>query len=396
MDPIAIVLASFPLGISLQYLGATLALIVGARRAAQFPLAGLLILKRFAWPMGLAAGFILWLMVATALNDARHLSPWRGGLGLLPWLLIPWVLLIVQATEERQDLRRYLVLLAVIAVLWGTVAWSQYFIGWRILGAQLATDGSRPRGFYSHPLTFAYAALIPWPLAVACVVETPKKWIGWAMALGLGSILVLTHSRTVQSVAALVLVAAVLAGIPGRRRWIASAFCVAVLALVLSTPNTIGDRFRKTWSAEGVDRHQAAYLDDRLAFWAAHGLMIRERPLVGHGFDLDKAYRTPYYQRLGLDDFTKKYEAHNMYVQILADGGLIGLSLFLAWVFWHIRLSIRIDIARSKVPVATLTWLSVLLAGMTQNSFQDAEVRMGITLLVAGTWAYSRRAARPR
>ena len=114
--------------------------------------------------------------------------------------------------------------------------------------------------------------------------------------------------------------------------------------------------------------------------------MVEERPLLGHGINLDATYRTPYYNRIGLADFSKKYEAHNMFLQTLSEGGAIGLTFFILWFAWHLRLAWRVDHRNGGPPIFTATFAAFLLAGLSQNSFQDGEVRLGLTIATAALW----------
>ena len=54
--------------------------------------------------------------------------------------------------------------------------------------------------------------------------------------------------------------------------------------------------------------------------------MIKDRPIL-HGMHLNKEYREPYYIKLGLKDFIRKYEAHNQYIQTAANSGIPGLLI---------------------------------------------------------------------
>ena len=51
---------------------------------------------------------------------------------------------------------------------WGTVALLQGTLGWKFVGMKFISEELefRARGLYSHPLSFAYAALLLWPVAL--------------------------------------------------------------------------------------------------------------------------------------------------------------------------------------------------------------------------------------
>jgi O-antigen ligase len=156
------------------------------------------------------------------------------------------------------------------------------------------------------------------------------------------------------------------------------------LGLILATPNPVGERFRKTF--DGNFDVQSGYADDRLAFWDVHWTMLKERPILGHGMNTDTAYRTKYYEELGLGAMLKKYEAHNMYLQMAVNGGLVGLAAFLAWLGWNLRDAWRRRQSHWAFKAAAFAWVALLVASVLQNSFQDSEVRYALTLLVAAQW----------
>ena len=133
-------------------------------------------------------------------------------------------------------------------------------------------------------------------------------------------------------------------------------------------------------SEKGLNR-ESNYLDDRVAFWHAHWLMIKEKPLYGHGVQLDETYRQPYYAEIGLSDFSKKYAAHNMYIQILTNGGILLLFIFFIWLFLLYRyILLKLESERFMCIQALLGFL---VASLTQNAFQDSSVRVTLSILLS-------------
>lgn len=275
-----------------------------------------------------------------------------------------------------------------IVMIWGTVALSQYLFDWRLSGSTLISGGRRAQGFYSHPLTLAYASLVTVPWALHQIFSRPRRWRSWGFLAGSTALVMLSQSRTVQAVYLILFLFFCLASLHGRRRWLTLAACCVLGASAMIIPNPFTWKFRQTFTEQGVDRH-SPYRDDRLAFWKIHGDMVRERPLLGHGADLDTAYRAPYYTANGLENFTKKYEAHNMYLQVAANGGLVALGIWILWMWGEISIILRSlsQIALQRVLLAT--WAAYLVAGLTQNAFQDGEVRFAMTLLVGVAWLRS-------
>ena len=95
-------------------------------------------------------------------------------------------------------------------------------------------------------------------------------------------------------------------------------------------------------------------------------------------------YREPFYDALGLQDFIKKYEAHNQYIQIWANSGAIGLMIYLFWLLKLWRFGRFLD------PLWRHGWKGLLIAFMlgsiVQNAYSDSEVRhlLMIAIIFAG------------
>jgi O-antigen ligase len=275
--------------------------------------------------------------------------------------------------SQLNTLYRYL---CIIAVIWALTSLSQSLIGWRIHGIELVSDYKRPRGLYSHPLTLAYTAFLFWPLAVHLSFKKPKSVQSWLLFLSIGTIIVLTNSRTIQFVSLVCLIWNGAKLLRGNYRWLAVVILIAGFGVTATTNNTIRAKFRQTFSSLEA-KHATEYQVDRLAFWDAHRLMIQDRPMLGHGHSIDSRYRAPYYQELGLAKFTKKYEAHNAVIQLLTNGGVIGLCFFLFWFVLQFQL-IGMGQSPGGRAILTQTFIFWALAAMSQNSFQDSEARLAL------------------
>lgn len=335
-------------------------------------------------------GFVAWNVVATLLNPK---NPYRGFSSFLVThasvMLVPplWALCWRRQGRDRAFWSR--LSLGLLAV-WALVALSQALIGWQMEGSQLVFHPhyQRARGFYSHPLTFAYVLLVIWPFFLVELVKNPRSRSAWLKVFCLGLMFVLSASRTAQIAVFLSLLWAFTRLLQGSQRRFAIGLLALLVLTVALTENPASRRFKRLFDHKDPDRF-SSYADDRLAFWHAFAGMLRERPILGHGIHLDKEYRTPYYEAIGLGDFKKKYEAHNQLIQILAEGGLIGLTLFLLWFIFLVRsLSQNYEVDRH---VLFLTVLIFFFAGLTQNSYQDFEVRYALILMLSLAFACARR-----
>jgi O-antigen ligase len=382
--PLYLLIAAIPAGIAMQNLMVVVALLLMLYAELTSPDKSALPFKEAfrstLTPTLLALGFILTCIVATLLNPANPDQSFVKYLGgHLAWILLPPLLLGFYGRLHQEQLARLERFLQFVLLIWGVVALSQFLFGWRINGIVWQTDVPRPRGFYSHPLTFAYAAFVLWPYVLVRFFNQPRRMGSWIGLLSVATIILTTQSRTVQLCALMYAVYAVFSMLSGRARKIALIALVAVGCAVVVIPSPISEKIHRTFSSEGVDK-KSDYPDDRLAFWHAHLLMMQERPLLGHGIELDAKYRAPYYDKIGLSAFTKKYEAHNVFIQIITNAGLVGLIFFLAYWGWFITYARR-QIPQGLVRQTIIHTFAVYgLASLSQNSFQDGEVRLVLTL----------------
>jgi O-antigen ligase len=272
---------------------------------------------------------------------------------------------------------------SILIGIMGLIAASQMMFGWKFEGVKIAEQIKRAQGFYSHPLTFAYAALVLMPWCFARVLAKPRQWQSWTCAGGMSFILIATQSVTVLCVSMLA-IGFLMSKLLNRKLFIAAMISgVFLMGLTISIPNPLQQKFNMVISGQRAD-HETPYPDDRMAFWHANWEMIKDAPWLGRGTGLESSDRRPYYERLGLGHLKRMYEAHNMYLQAGVEGGIVSsfaLLAFLAWWFIRLRANLLTDrwhrLAMMTTPVA------FALGGLTQNAIQDSEVRFTLLLMCA-------------
>ena len=312
----------------------------------------------------------IWTMISTVLNTANQEQNVSHYLfGYLPLTLMPLLAMryLSIKPEQLSVLKKTAV---VVSVLWALACVSQSFLGWSLKNPQGGID-FRPFGFYSHPLTLAYAALCIWPFAIKFVSLEQNRW-SWSFVISIAAILIVTQSRACQGIALLVLVWNLYVQVKGRVRLGLLCALALSITLITVTNNPISNRFGALVSENNPDRF-SEYPVDRMAFWHAHWEIIKERPVLGHGMHLNGSYRTPYYEKLGLHDFVKKYEAHNQFIQITANSGAIGLLIYLAWLIalWQLSRSLNTS---ARQPLQQML-IAFAIGSLFQNAYGDSEVR---------------------
>jgi O-antigen ligase len=117
----------------------------------------------------------------------------------------------------------------------------------------------------------------------------------------------------------------------------------------------------------------------RVAIYGANIDIVRDHPVFGVGYgNYDRDARA-YYQRYPEAD--RRSHAHNSFLQVAADAGLVGLSAFclvfgvLLWRGWCL---VRELAARRSAlwPTAAGAWLGIigfLVGAITQDTFGDSE-----------------------
>lgn len=120
--------------------------------------------------------------------------------------------------------------------------------------------------------------------------------------------------------------------------------------------------------------------DQRFNFWQIHWAMFKESPWIGHGrYYLETIARDQFYDRMFPAADVQRYNAHNIFLEVLAMGGLIGCSLIVGCTVWWMRQVHRLSELGGGLGQAfwgpwCLALLANLLHGLTQNTFFDSAV----------------------
>jgi putative inorganic carbon (hco3(-)) transporter len=289
--------------------------------------------------------------------------------------------------RDRDHARR----LALVVVIAGGVAGAygilQHFTGadWyrgllgratRALPRVAGAEGFAVVGFFRNYLTFAHAMIFPLAWAGAFAVAGSVAAAVAAVLITFAVIFSTARGVWLAAVAG----GALLAGLSGRRGVVLLGAAAVVAAIAVA------------WSA-GL-REQAAPIftlggenTARLEIWRANLDIIHDHPLLGLGFGHYRGPAAPYYDRHPEAD--RRSHAHSNVLQVAAEGGLIGLAAFCLMFAVILRRGFgAIGKVRSPGEWATVVgactgMVTFLLAGLTQYSFGDAEVAIGMWLTTA-------------
>ena len=321
------------------------------------------------WP---TLGWIAALLIASAFAEDRGASLSRVGKGFLPLL----VGVAAYHGGQRRGVRPALAVLLASA----SVAAGVGLLMWIARGAQYP---ERAHGAVGHYMTFA-GQLLLW-LPAACAITLSRAHRRWRVAAAAAAVVgaatlaaTFTRSAWIGCFVALVVVTAV-----SRPRGL------LVLALALAVAVVVAPPAYRDRLASALDPGHATNVERR-HMWSAGVRMFLDHPITGVGLqDLHAAYdryRPP-------EAREPAGHLHNVYVQIAATMGVVGLLAF-AWLYSTLlRMAARTLRARRGRDLESALQLGVtaslvgfLIAGMFEWNFGDEELLDLLYTLVGLAW----------
>ena len=327
--------------------------------------------------------FFAALLVSTVLSP----DPLQSFIGYRKMWLMGGCLAVFVLVRSGQEVEKMLTV-----ALWVAGAVAAYSIVQHFTGLDLAKtlvgkasnldpfwfgrqEGYRVKGLHPSGMTYAHALLFPlclitaWGLSPGLVKAHRLLLVGgWVYML---FALFFSLTRGVWLAYGVVLL--VYGLVRGRRAGLAVVGGVAVCGLLF-----VG-------AGQGVRERGLSIFDleaniGRSQIWLANIDMIKERPLTGWGFGNYKQFREAFYQRYPRADTDA--HAHNNFLQMGVDAGLLGLAAFLFLVGSIIMTGWRAYARQRTEPLKSLTlgcWLGLvgfLIGGLTQYNWGDAEVAL--------------------
>jgi O-antigen ligase len=274
-------------------------------------------------------GFLLW--VGMSLAWARHAAPGETKLG--DWAVAAAVFGIVASTLRQ----RSHVLVVVRGFVAGAVGSVVVGLGAAALVPSSALERhtwfeGRLQGGAGDPNLLAAGLVAAIALSVGALIATRRRSIGRVCLLG-ALILLVAGLGATQSrgglVGAIVMAGAAVAVAHGRRRRLAIALgAVAALVAGALAVSPGGLSRVTTPDAEG---------NGRADLWRVGARMVREHPISGVGLGNFRVRAADFVREPGEVRFAeliaeRPHEAHNTYLQLLAEVGVPGLLAFLTVV----------------------------------------------------------------
>ncbi|MFC9033444.1 O-antigen ligase family protein [Streptomyces arboris] len=365
-------------------------------------------------PLSRAAALVLGLpAVGFAVATVTAADPGAALPGLVRYLQV-FVLVPVAVCLLLKDAHGFRIVagaLVVLALVQGVVGVDQYVTG---TGASYMGEEVRAVGTFGPSDIMGMATVVAYGLlaAAAFALRTPRTAPAWlrpvaaVVAVGLIVPLALSFSRGVWIATAAALLVALC--LTGRRQALTSLAVLGATGVVLVGGFGIGSEMiaERAASVTQVTRAPDRSVSDRYAMWSAAGSMWRERPVTGVGLKGFPAHRDAH-ASVGLSsgsdtagagqEFRRQalLSPHNMYLLILSEQGLIGLTAVVgSWAAILLGAVRRLVRARSRghaavdcglVAVALMTWQSVNF--LYSDIGGPTTVLSGVTLGLAAWWA---------
>lgn len=365
-------------------------------------------------PLSGAAALVLGLpAVGFAVAAVTTADPGAALPGLVRYLqvfvLVPAAVCLL--LKDAQGFRIVAGALVVLALVQGVVGVDQYVTG---TGASYMGEEVRAVGTFGPSDIMGMATVVAYGLlaAAAFALRTPRTAPAWlrpaaaVVAVGLIVPLALSFSRGVWIATAAALLVALC--LTGRRQALTSLAVLGATGVVLVGGFGIGSEMisERAASVTQVTRAPDRSVSDRYAMWSAAGSMWREQPVTGVGLKGFPAHRDAH-ASVGLSSGSDTAGAgqqfrrqallspHNMYLLILSEQGLIGLTAVVgSWAAILTGAVRRLVRARSRghaavdcglVAVALMAWQSVNF--LYSDIGGPTTVLSGIVLGLAAWWA---------
>ena len=279
-------------------------------------------LERPHWPAGQTFACLLGLWLAVCLMSAwcvseRSLALRAWSRKTLEYALV--ALAMAQVARNAQRLRLMLTVVAWAGLLFALDGIIQSKLGhdllrWRPIWA------SRVTGPMANPNSFATYLVMALPLQLWAMVTRPNRWQRVALAMGVvltAWSIALTDSRMACLLFGLSLV---LFAVSTRR--------VALVAYVVLLGVGL-------WRLGALSATRFFELGPgRVEGWGIAWRMFLDHPVIGIGHGTFMANYMAYLPPDPGGTWPRPQYAHNCYLQLLAEGGLIGLGAFLTLVCW--------------------------------------------------------------
>jgi O-antigen ligase len=277
-------------------------------------------------------------------------------------------ILLIILLQKGPAFRHVIWMLILVAIFLGTISVYQYFTqtftsaygGFaqssleQIVGT---TDNYRIGGPIGDPNFFAQIMVVLVPISLERTLREKRILLraasAWALIVSVLCV-IFTYSR--GGLLALVVCLAVWFVLnPPRRLQLPALIIGGVLVLIYVVPASYYDRvlsLSQVFQSQGTLRTTDPSLQGRISENLAAWDMFRSNPVFGVGWNT-YPYLFPFYSKdIGLANVATEREAHNLYLEVAAESGIVGLLAFGLILFSSLR---EIVLARRQFIEAKMT-----------------------------------------
>jgi O-antigen ligase len=336
---------------------------------------------RVGWPEVLMGGYVVASLGSIAAASA---DPTATAFLFYDRVFIPMCLyLVIRLVEpDGSDVKRLLpvaVFILLTQTALGVISW---IAPGALPSAWLGLAGARTTGSLVHPNVFGITLLFCGMLALHGALSVPRRpsarW-GLIGLFVLSLVMVfLTFSRA-SWLAGIVVIGGLLFVYPrALRRLIAVAVPILALVVAAGLISGTGEIARDRFLSESSEESALS----RLPVAVASVRMFIEKPLTGWGYENFNVYDRQFQESVGGYFPEKDQSAHNVYLTILAEQGILGLALFLGPAIWWL---VRTPSALRNMPtegflsrrLLIILWLAIG-THFAVNQFSNMRVVFGL------------------
>jgi len=226
-----------------------------------------------------------------------------------------------------------LVLFTTAVNLTSMVAYHERLLGYRMV--------SYFGGMGADPNDFGMIQVIILPFIVT-LFRAEKSWVKRAfLVISILSVLYCVTRTMSRGTFISFVVVSTISLFRSRRSFIAIlAICPLLLLLYMKTPASYWERVTTSFSAFlNEEAHVGSSIEARIATWSDCVVLIENNPILGVGIGNFIPATTEYEYELDLKSSGKNV-AHNTFLEIAADSGLIRLGIFIYMILYALRLAL--------------------------------------------------------
>ena len=237
--------------------------------------------------------------------------------------------------------------LAIVLMIWLADGYIQFFLGHDLMGIPMGSDG-RMMGPFSGNLHFGLFMTVLMPVML-WRMATERPLVAIALIALIGFAAAMSGARTNILFYLLAIATLILRFGWWHRALIVLSVLVAVVAAAGQSETTASklQQFNADAREQSLFQKLDHILSGRMIIWETAGRMVQDRPLTGVGAGaFAEAY--DHYATRPDDPFRSGssyvggvYHAHQMYVSIAAESGLVGLAGIVAAVGWCVVWFVR-------------------------------------------------------